>query len=144
MQGDKCRFVRLPESKAMALTFYQSKEWVRLRKRKLRQAPYCEVIGCRALANTVDHIRTVKAAPHLRLEIGNLNSLCAFHHWQLTLGYDRGSLKGACDDDGMPLDPSHPWAQPDAATAIEAVNRDTKPSPVLASRLKQRHVRRAR
>ena len=74
----------------------------------------------------------------------NLQSLCHRHHNILTAAYDRDSLRGACDAEGMPVDPAHPWAQPDNASAIRAANARPAPDPDLAAVLKLRAVRRRR
>ena len=54
--------------------------WRRVRSRHLRLHPLCEEPGCSALATVVDHIETIRDAPHLRLDHGNLRSYCALHH----------------------------------------------------------------
>ena len=76
-----------------------------------------------------------------RPDPSNLQSLCHAHHNRLTRAYDAGSIRGACDVDGNPLDPSHPWAMSTNAEAIKAANTRTKASPMLAARLKQQAVR---
>jgi hypothetical protein len=124
----------------MPSTFYQSKEWKRLRAKHLKRFPLCMVEGCTAPATFVDHIETVKAAPHKRLDPANLNSLCAFHHGALTAAYDAHRLAGLCDEDGLPLDPMHPWKQESIAAAIDAVNAPSLPSGRMSSTMKQRHI----
>lgn len=115
--------------------------WAKLSKRHLQSFPNCSVVGCNKPASMVDHIETVKAAPHRRLDPTNLQSLCWGHHNTLTRAYDAGSIRGACDSDGMPLDPQHPWAQDGNAAAIVAVNTKPAVDPKLAAALKRRAVR---
>ena len=115
--------------------------WSKLSRRHLAQHPMCAVAYCGKRAELVDHIVNVKAAPYRRLDPSNLQSLCWGCHNRLTRAYDAGSLKGACDAHGMPLDPSHPWAMSTNADAIKAVNTTAKPLAMLAARLKQRAVR---
>jgi hypothetical protein len=110
----------------------------------LKAHPMCAVVGCGRRARHADHIRTVRAAPRLRYDWSNLEPLCHSHHSRLTGAYDSGSIRGACDVDGNPLDPGHPWAQADNQAAIVAVNADQRADPVVAARLKRRFVRDVR
>ncbi|WP_042776333.1 HNH endonuclease [Sinorhizobium fredii] len=116
-------------------------DWQRLSKRFLRVHPMCMVRGCGRQAKHVDHIVTVRAAPHLRLAWSNLQALCRQHHSRLTHAYDRGRLCGACDVDGLPLDPAHPWAQLTQQEAIAAVNCKAPLDPYYAANLKRGWVR---
>lgn len=111
--------------------------WERLRKMHLRKYPTCVVPGCGNRAVDVDHIVSVAVAPRRRLDPMNLQSLCHKHHSILTQAYDRGTVRGACDVDGMPLDPQHPWAQADNAAAIVAANMAPAAAPLVAARLKR-------
>jgi hypothetical protein len=111
--------------------------WERLRLRHLKRNRTCVVVGCGKPARHVDHIVTVKAAPWRRLDPTNLQSLCHACHNRLTAGYDKGTIAGACDTAGLPLDPSHPWRQSTNAAAIEAANRKSKANPLIAARLKR-------
>ncbi len=101
----------------------------------------CAVAYCGKRAELVDHIVNVKAAPWRQLDPSNLQSLCWGCHNRLTRAYDLGTVRGACDSSGMPLDPAHPWNAIDNASAIKAVNTIAKPSPLIAARLKQQAVR---
>ncbi|MCA1404658.1 HNH endonuclease [Ensifer sp. IC3342] len=116
-------------------------DWHRLSKRFLMVHPLCMVRGCGKQAKHVDHIVTVRAAPHLRLDWSNLQALCHQHHSRLTHAYDQGRLSGTCDVDGLPLDPNHPWAQASQSEAIAAVNRRLPADPRLAALLKCGYVR---
>ena len=67
---------------ADAGSFYQSKWWRRLRRACLqRDGNLCTAPGCRARANTVDHIKTRQRVPHPTAldHLGNLRSLCSRH-----------------------------------------------------------------
>lgn len=116
-------------------------DWHKLAARFRRANPHCAVAGCRRKAYHVDHILTVRTHPHLRLEWGNLQSLCHTHHSALTSAYDRGSIRGACDIDGSPIDPSHPWAQANSADAIDTVNQKPRVDPEYGARLKRDYVK---
>jgi hypothetical protein len=116
-------------------------DWERLARLFLKAHPVCMVRGCGRPARHADHIVTVRAAPQLRLEWTNLQALCHQHHSRLTHAYDQGRLTGVCDEDGLPLDPNHPWAQTSQRDAIAAANREAVADPVVAARLKRGYVR---
>jgi len=116
------------------------KRWQRLRAYFLMHHPYCVICGKKA--TDVDHKKTVRVAPHLKYVESNLQSLCHSHHSLVTQAFDNGSVRGACDEEGMPVDPGHPWNQPDNRTAIEAVNKPKqRVDPNVAARIKQQHIR---
>lgn len=116
-------------------------EWDELSRKFRRLHPICAVRGCRNPSQHTDHILNIRDAPHLRLIWSNLQALCGHHHSRLTAAYDSGRLKGACDSDGNPLDPNHPWQRPTTADAIEAANgKRVAVSPNLAATLKRRYV----
>ncbi|MGC4026244.1 MAG: HNH endonuclease [Mesorhizobium sp.] len=115
-------------------------QWRRLSIAFLKAHPICAVAGCGKRAQHCDHIRTVRTHPHLRLEWTNLQALCHSHHSRLTSAYDSGHIRGACDIAGNPLDPDHPWAQPDTQSAIDAANRSPRANAKAAAALKQRFV----
>ncbi|MEJ6847512.1 HNH endonuclease [Sinorhizobium fredii] len=116
-------------------------DWHRLSVRFLKAHPICMVRGCGRRSRHVDHIVTVRAAPHRRLDWSNLQALCHQHHSRLTHAYDQGRLTGACDLDGLPLDPNHPWAQATQQQAIAVANRRPVSDPLVAARLKRGYVR---
>jgi hypothetical protein len=99
------------------------------------------VAGCTSRARHVDHVMPVAAAPHRRLDPTNLQSLCHAHHNIVTKAFDADTLRGACDSDGNPLDPQHPWAQKDSMAAIKAANAEPAADPKVAARLKRRFVK---
>lgn len=125
-----------------ARRFYDDPRWIKLSTNHLRWHPSCNVKGCTEPASDVDHIIPIRLAPERALDPGNVQSLCKPHHSRLTIAFDAGSLAGACDVDGNPLDPHHPWAQPDQAAAIRVANVPRPPAPAgLAARLKQQTIR---
>lgn len=58
-------------------------EWEQLRTRHLEQHPFCVVCGVKA--TDVDHIVSVREAPHRRLDPTNMRSLCHSHHSRRTV-----------------------------------------------------------
>lgn len=97
------------------------RKWTRLAKSVIRAHPVC--VRCHSRPSKhADHIVPVRVAPHRRYDRSNLQALCKLCHDAITAAYERGSLAGACDEEGEPLDPWHPWAQEDNAAAIEVAN----------------------
>lgn len=121
--------------------FYNSPEWNRLRVWHRRHNPICAVRGCGKPVFMVDHIVPVSVAPERALDPSNVQSLCQGCHNRITRAYDLGSIRGACDDDGNPSDPSHPWLAVDNAAATKAANTKAKVNPMVAARLKRIAVR---
>lgn len=85
-------------------------DWLRLRKRFIVAHPKC--CECGKPAQAVDHIKTVRERPDLRLVWDNLRSMCFSCHNRRT-AYDqvhaeRRRLRAA-NADGTPSDPNHPW-----------------------------------
>lgn len=123
------------------------KAYFRARAIHMKRHPWCEMClrkGVWTRAAHCDHIETVRARPDLRLDPDNFQSLCGPHHDLITVAFDSGDLRGACDDNGMPLDPRHPWAQATPEAAMATVNRPFEKMPAppgLAARLKRRAVR---
>jgi hypothetical protein len=116
--------------------------WAKLSHQVLKQQPVCDTPGCGRPSAHVDHITPVKVAPWRRLDRTNLHGVCQACHNRITAAYERGTIRGACDNDGNTLDPGHPWAQADNATAIEVVNARPMVSPQLAAILKRKAVRK--
>ena len=122
--------------------FYDTPQWRALRKATLARFPMCSVRGCGHKARHVDHIFTLRAYPHRSLDPTNLQTLCPAHHSALTRAYDNGRLHGACDTDGRPLDPAHPWLQHSNTDAIKAANSTALRIPsALGAQLKAAYVR---
>jgi 5-methylcytosine-specific restriction protein A len=75
------------------IDFYQSEAWRSIQARVLREANYlCQCEECRArayprlpdIANTVDHIISVRERPDLRLTRSNLQAMSQAHHSRKT------------------------------------------------------------
>jgi len=114
--------------------------WFKLRARHLHAFPLCRVCGAKGIA--VDHIVRLRVAPHRRLDPTNLQTLCHHHHSLVTAAFDSERLRGACDESGSPLDPTHPWATSRAMQpALPTRLHDERTGGVLA-KLKQDWVRR--
>ena len=57
-------------------------DWERARAHQLKQHPFC--VDCGRPATDVDHIQSVREAPHRRLDPANLRSMCHRHHSRRT------------------------------------------------------------
>lgn len=98
----------------MSDPFYRTPAWRRLRVAALERDGYvCAVLGCRARATHVDHIKSRRSGGQDALH--NLRSLCAMHDGQIKED-SRGKRKDdgqayvrGCDGTGNPLDPAHWW-----------------------------------
>lgn len=60
------------------------KAWYRFRFAFLASNPFCSHPACRERATEVDHIKSVRDRPDLRLDPANCRSLCKPHHSQRT------------------------------------------------------------
>lgn len=94
--------------------FYSTYAWRQLRKRALIRDGYCCVfcgINVQGFGlSRVDHIVAVRKAPHLRLDLGNVRTLCIRCDNQRHIEKTRGaSAVFGCGPDGKPLDPGHWW-----------------------------------
>ena len=72
------RKAEFDRSRATAAERGYDAAWRKVRKQFLEKHPCCEVCG--QPATEVDHIRTVKERPDLRLSWSNLRPLCKAHH----------------------------------------------------------------
>mgnify|MGYP000603720915 CR=1 FL=1 len=93
--------------------FYDKAIWKKTRRLQLSKQPlceYCTKIGMVVVATDVDHVVRMSEGG-AALDPNNLQSLCHRCHSNKT-GREKHGLtviiKG-CDDNGMPLDPNHPW-----------------------------------
>ena len=78
--------------------------WRTLRAAVLRTHPVC--VLCRtAEASEVDH----RDDDPTNNDLSNLDALCKPCHSRKTNGDMGRNVKHGCDDNGMPLDPAHPW-----------------------------------
>lgn len=93
--------------------FYNKAVWKKARRLQLNKQPLCE--HCRIAnkvvpATDVDH-RVRMSRGGSALDPDNLQSLCHSCHSIKTGREEHGHsviVKG-CDQDGLPLDPNHPW-----------------------------------
>ncbi len=72
------------------------KIWRHTRDAKLRQDPYCELqIRCqpRTPAEEVHHVIPISQRPDLRLDMGNLQSVCKSCHSAIEPSWDVGQAK---------------------------------------------------
>lgn len=116
------------------------RKWKKLSRECIRRHPVCQRCHKRP-SRHCDHIVPVKVAPWLKYTRSNHQALCQDCHTAITAAYERGSLAGACDEDGQPLDPWHPWAQEDNSAAITVANtpKDERTvDPVTAAEIKAR------
>lgn len=58
--------------------------WERVRAEFVKAHPVCCVPGCGCPTEDVDHIVSVKEAPHRRLDPANLRPFCHSHHSKRT------------------------------------------------------------
>jgi 5-methylcytosine-specific restriction endonuclease McrA len=85
--------------------------WQRLRASYLRSHPACCARGCTRPATEVDHIRSVRTHPQLRLEPRNLRAMCKPCHSQRTaMDQGKGQRVYGADAAGNPTRPGHPWS----------------------------------
>lgn len=87
----------------------KTQRWLRVRSRQLAREPLCR--ECGQPARDVDHI-TPRSRGGAPFDPANLQSLCATHHSIKTALYDKQGkdwTARGCDENGYPLDKSHPW-----------------------------------
>ena len=93
--------------------FYDKAVWKKARRLQLSKQPlcvHCGKIGKVVQATEVDHIVRMSEGGDT-LDANNLQSLCHSCH-SIKTGREKHGLavivKG-CDENGIPLDPNHPW-----------------------------------
>lgn len=73
-------FLQRPMTEAEIRAFYRSPEWKRLRyaalARQGRRCLCCGATPAHGARIVVDHIKPIRAHPHLRLKLSNLQTLC--------------------------------------------------------------------
>lgn len=87
-------------------------DWNIVRRFHLDMFPnckYCAEQGKLVRADVVDHIEPIHLAPERRLDLSNLQSLCKVHHDSTKQREEKSGKRIGCDQDGMPIDPTHPW-----------------------------------
>lgn len=93
---------------------YNSRIWKGLRRDHLAKEPlcrYCSAHGDIVAANIVDHIKPHRGDEALAFDPDNLQSLCKTCHDTHADAKDRGKVMAGCDENGLPIDPSHAWAE---------------------------------
>lgn len=93
---------------------YHTTKWKKLRWQALRRDRFkCVACGTSLQGKgkaRVDHIATVKSAPHLAFDLANLRSLCPScdnkRHKEKASSAERDD---GVDHNGMPTNPEHPW-----------------------------------
>lgn len=95
---------------------YDTARWQRLRALKLSEQPLCEPCfrrGRLVQAEAVDHVLSMANGGEAFPALDGLMSMCTPCHSIKTNALDRAGGKGVafkgCDQDGMPLDPDHPF-----------------------------------
>jgi 5-methylcytosine-specific restriction protein A len=86
-------------------------QWKKLRAYVLRTEPLCRACAARGvdtIATEVDHMVPLAKGGTDALE--NLQPICAPCHARKTIEDKGYRPRLGCDDRGVPLDPSHPWA----------------------------------
>jgi len=98
---------------------YNTPEWKALRAAKLASKPMCEdcaSVGRHAKATCVDHRRAISQGGDPFPPLSQLASLCwRCHSAKTARSPEAGASRTrkprrGCDENGLPLDPSHPWA----------------------------------
>lgn len=117
----------------MAARIYDTTRWRKLRAKKLKANPLCEVCerqGKLTPARAVDHRIAINAGGPAFPPLDGLASLCLSHHSIKTSAEDRpdrrpgrGLMRG-CDVNGMPLDPNHEWNAPGGPNFSDAASED--------------------
>src|SRR5215471_3032515 len=101
----------------MATSTYNSRRWERMRKHQLRVQPlcrFCEDRGLTVPAVIADHVQPWKLGRSddmNRFWLMPLQSLCKRCHDSLKKQIEIHGYHKGCDDQGMPLDPNHPFNQ---------------------------------
>lgn len=86
----------------------KTQRWQRVRAKQLARQPLCET--CDQPALEVHHI-VARSAGGAVFDAANLMSLCRPCHSRITAKERTGRayVAAACDEDGYPVDPAHPW-----------------------------------
>jgi 5-methylcytosine-specific restriction endonuclease McrA len=72
--------------------------WRRLRAAFLAANPTCAAEGCGKPSTDVDHVQSVRSAPHMRLDPNNLRAFChACHSRRTALEQGGWARRGAAD-----------------------------------------------
>src|SRR5690242_17134538 len=93
---------------------YDLRAWRKLRRLKLQEAPLCEPclrIGRVVPAVIVDHVKAINDGGAILPTFDELMSMCIDCHNVKTVALERCDGRGVafkgCDEQGLPIDPSH-------------------------------------
>lgn len=101
----------MPRRYPEARKWYKTKRWQDLRRYTLVNYPICT--RCHSETSTiVDHKIPHKGDENLFFDPRNLTGLCKLCHDSWKARVENNRIDTACDDDGFPDDPGHPWNQP--------------------------------
>lgn len=90
---------------------YDTQVWKRVRRAVLADNPLCVMcqrIGVAHPATDVDHITPIEKGGAW-YDPDNLQPLCHEHHSIKTLGDKGHPVRWGATQDGLPLQPDHPW-----------------------------------
>ena len=91
--------------------FYHTVRWRKRRARQLAEHPLCamcEKQGKVTAATVADHVTPHRGNAE-KFWNGELQSLCSTCHSARKQIQEKHGYSAACGEDGMPLDPGHPW-----------------------------------
>jgi len=93
---------------------YDSVAWRKARKAFLQENPlciYCQQQGRTKPAVVVDHIVPHQGNEELFWNRENWQALCTQCHSGVKAREENEGVAPGCGQDGMPLDPKHPWSK---------------------------------
>jgi 5-methylcytosine-specific restriction endonuclease McrA len=83
-QPPEVRQAQSDQARAAATARTYDAAWRKLRANFLKNYPACQTPGCTLPATQVDHVKSVRERPDLRLTWQNLRALCASCHSRRT------------------------------------------------------------
>ena len=84
------------------------KKWRNYRLMFLKENPQC--VLCGADAKVVDHIVRHNGDESLFWNTANHQPMCKRCHDSVKQRYENTGRMVGCDEEGLPVDPNHPWA----------------------------------
>ena len=99
----------MPRRYPEARKWYGTARWKELRRITLVRYPICT--RCENVVSAiVDHKIPHKGNIDLFFDETNLTGLCKSCHDSWKARQENGRVDTACNDDGYPVDPNHPWS----------------------------------
>lgn len=98
----------------MAHPLYSTSAWKRLRACQLQREPFCRMcdeLGRMTPATVVDHSIPHRGDARLFWRSDLWVALCQPCHDRHKQRLETSGVLAGCDERGIPLDPSHPWAR---------------------------------